>query len=401
MQAREFVDIAQQQGFDFYTGVPCSFLTPLINETASRQDIDYLISTSEGEAIAIAAGAWLAGRKTVVMGQNSGLGNMINPLTSLNHPFRIPTLLLLTWRGEPGIRDEPQHALMGTVMGRLLDLAEVANAPLPSTPAHLRSSLLDAVEPAARGGVPFAFVAKQGAFSDTVLREPAFPTAVKSSVEPSGMDPRRPARFEVLEWLLALVSDEAAIIATTGKCGRELHTLGDRPQHLYMVGAMGSASAVGLGVALNSNRPVVVLDGDGAALMRLGTLATIGAYRPSNLLHVILDNGVHDSTGGQKTVAPMIDFAAVGAACGYRHVMRCEGLDGFAEGFARLSEAPGPNLLHLPIAPGSLAKLGRPGLPPFEVARRFAAFVQDTPSAAAQQAGARVAGGGAGAGPGR
>src|SRR5581483_5223400 len=153
---------------------------------------------------------------------------------------------------------------------------------------------------------------------------------------------------------------EAAVIATTGKCGRELFTLDDREQHLYQVGSMGGAAGIALGLALNTPRPVVVLDGDGAALMKLGTLATIGAYRPLNLIHILLDNGVHDSTGGQATVSPGVDFAGVALACGYRYAASADSLDGFGQAFAEAQTAGGPALIHLRIAPGSMEKLGRP-----------------------------------------
>src|SRR5262247_1438145 len=123
--AAEFLAAAARHGFDFYTGVPCSFLTPLMNGVLSRPTLAYIGAASEGEAVAIAAGAWLAGRKTVVMCQNSGLGNAVNPLTSLSFPFRIPTLLVVTWRGQPGTKDEPQHALMGPILPRLLSVIQV------------------------------------------------------------------------------------------------------------------------------------------------------------------------------------------------------------------------------------------------------------------------------------
>jgi phosphonopyruvate decarboxylase len=179
----------------------------------------------------------------------------------------------------------------------------------------------------------------------------------------------------VLERFLALVSPAAGVVATTGKCGRELFTLADRPQHLYQVGSMGCASAMGLGVALNTPRPVVVLDGDGAALMKLGNLATIGSRAPANLVHVVLDNGVHDSTGGQATVSPNVDFAAVALACGYASGTSADSLAGFERAFRATRDEPGPHLLHVRIAPGSHAELGRPTIKPPEVARRFRAFL--------------------------
>jgi phosphonopyruvate decarboxylase len=183
------------------------------------------------------------------------------------------------------------------------------------------------------------------------------------------------SRYAALERVLAAVSDRTAIIATTGKTGRELFTLADREQHLYQVGSMGCASGMGLGVALNTDRPVLVLDGDGAALMKLGTLATIGAYAPKNLVHVVLDNGVHDSTGGQATVSPHVDFAAVAVASGYRVGFACDGLAGLDRALKDAAAVPGPVLIHIRIAPGSLEKLGRPTVAPHEVARRFQRFL--------------------------
>ena len=181
----------------------------------------------------------------------------------------------------------------------------------------------------------------------------------------------------MLERLLAVIDDRAAVIATTGKCGRELFTLADRKQHLYQVGSMGCASAMALGVALNVDRPVVVLDGDGAALMKLGTLATVGAEAPPGLIHIVLDNGVHDSTGGQPTVSESVDFADVAIACGYAQAARTDDLKGFETAFDVAVSAPGPHLIHARIAPGSMAELGRPTVTPEAVARRFQAFLAE------------------------
>ncbi|KGM31974.1 thiamine pyrophosphate-dependent enzyme, partial [Inquilinus limosus] len=185
----------------------------------------------------------------------------------------------------------------------------------------------------------------------------------------------RPTRAAVLERFLALTDDRTAVVATTGKAGRELFTLADRKQHIYQVGSMGGASGMALGVALNTEAPVVVLDGDGAALMKLGTFATIGAQAPGKLIHILLDNGVHDSTGGQATVSASVDFAAVALACGYQFAASCASLDGFEAAFRAASEAPRPALIHVRIAPGSMEKLGRPTVAPADVARRFKDFL--------------------------
>lgn len=377
--ADSFLEPARARGFDFFTGVPCSFLTPVINRVISDPRCRYVGAASEGEAVAIAAGAHLAGRRTVVMCQNSGLGNTVNPLTSLNYPFRIPTLLIVTWRGAPGLADEPQHELMGRVMPRLLESIGVRHRLFPKDEDEVGPALDEAEAAMAETSLPFALVMEKGAVRDDGLAEPAPPQRPRGRRERFEDGGVPPMRAELLARFLDEVPAEAAVIATTGKCGRELFTLRDREQQLYQVGSMGCASAMGLGVALNVARPVVVLDGDGAALMKMGNLATIGAQGPRNLVHLLLDNGVHDSTGGQRTVSASVDFAEVALACGYPYAASCDDLAGFARAFAAALASDGPALVHARIRPGSLAKLGRPTVKPLEVAHRFRAFLAGKP----------------------
>lgn len=373
--ADAFLAPARQAGFDFYTGVPCSFLTPIINRVISDAAARYVAAASEGEAVAIAAGAWLAGRGTVVMCQNSGLGNAVNPLTSLNYPFRIPTLLIVTWRGAPGLEDEPQHELMGAVTPAILDTIRVPHAAFPRSEEAVEAALSAAVAAMSGNGLPFALIMEKGAVRDDGLEAAPLPRPAPGASQDLRAGGARPARIEALERLLAVLPPTAAVIATTGKCGRELFTLADRAQHLYQVGSMGCAAAMGLGVALNVERPVVVVDGDGALLMKMGTLATVGAYAPANLVHIVLDNGVYDSTGGQATTSGSVDFAAVALACGYPRAYACDDLDGFERALSGALSTPGPHLVHLRIQPGSTSHLGRPTVKPHEVARRFKDFL--------------------------
>jgi phosphonopyruvate decarboxylase len=375
IEAGLFIAQAMARGFDFYSGVPCSFLTPLIDGVISDPKLTYVGAASEGEAAAIAAGAWLAGRKTVVMCQNSGLGNAVNPLTSLNYPFRIPTLFITTWRGQPGLKDEPQHELMGRVMDRLLDTIEIRHRPFPAESRDIAPALEEADSAMAQTGLPFAFVMAKGSVAKSALRQTAIEPKAPGEYRDLRANGAKPARAEALRTFLDLAPESAAVIATTGKCGRELFAIADRKQHLYQVGSMGCAAGMGLGVALNVRRPVVVLDGDGAALMKLGTVATIGAYRPPNLIHVVLDNGVHDSTGGQMTVSATVDFARVALACGYGAAFSCDSLEGFANGLRAAFVREGPSLIHLRILPGSIKDVGRPSVAPRDVARRFKAFL--------------------------
>lgn len=373
--ADEFLEPARQHGFDFLTGVPCSFLTPFINRAISHPGLTYVGAASEGEAVAIAAGAWLAGRKTIVMCQNSGLGNAVNPLTSLNYPFRIPTLLIVTWRGEPGVADEPQHELMGQITASMLDLMRIPHHTFPRKVDEIETTLGTAAQKMASSESPFALIMGKGSVLDEKLGVAPAVAPGDCVVEDMCRGGALPPRHQILRHILAVAPAEAAIIATTGKCGRELFTLEDRPQQLYVVGSMGSASGMALGIAMNSERPIVVVDGDGAALMKLGTMATIGAYAPKNLIHLILDNGVHDSTGGQATVSASVDFAGMAQACGYARASTCDDPAGFADRFARTFESEGPHLIHVRIAPGSMPKLGRPNIAPRDVARRFQEFL--------------------------
>ena len=376
IEAGAFLQAAGQAGIGFYSGVPCSFLTPLINRTLSDRSLCYVGAASEGEAVAIAAGAWLAGRETAVMCQNSGLGNAVNPLTSLNAPFRIPTLLIVTWRGQPGLQDEPQHELMGRITQGLLDLMELPHRRFPRDAASLGTALHQAREAMEQTGLPFALVMEKGDLAEEALDQVFLtppPRGGRTELSEGG---RRPARLSILEHVLAAAPPNAPIVVSTGKAGRELFTLADRDQHLYQVGSMGCAAPMGLGIAMTTGRRTIVLDGDGAALMKLGCLATIGAYRPPGLLHVILDNGVHDSTGGQATVSPGVDFAGVALACGYAHALTCDSAAGFAQAFAQALATTGPALLHVGIRPGSLERLMRPTIAPHEVAQRFRAFLR-------------------------
>lgn len=375
IQAGRFLSQARERGFDFFTGVPCSFLTPVINRVISDRDTTYVGAASEGEAVAIAAGAWLAGRETVVMCQNSGLGNTVNPLTSLNWPFRIPTLMVVTWRGQPGLKDEPQHELMGQITNTLLDDMRISHAPFPRDSDQVGPALDAARASMEDTALPYAFIMEQGSVADEALEQQPFSRPSPGAHRMLAGGRERPARAQALERILATVPDRAAIVATTGKCGRELFTLADREQHLYQVGSMGGASAMGLGVALNTRRPVVVLDGDGAALMKMGNLATIGAYQPRNLVHIVLDNGVHDSTGGQATASPVVDLALVAVACGYRNGFSVDDLSGLEQALRDSLGKEGPNLIHLRIRPGSMKELGRPTVKPADVARRFRAFL--------------------------
>ncbi|MDH5749331.1 MAG: phosphonopyruvate decarboxylase [Rhodospirillales bacterium] len=378
--ADAFLKPARAKGVDFFSGVPCSLLTPIINRVISGGsggggDFKYVAAASEGEAVAISAGAWLAGHTSAVMFQNSGLGNAVNPLTSLNFPFRIPALLIVTWRGGPGFKDEPQHELMGEITPDLLDVLRIPHRPFPKAAGDVEGALEEALTEMNKTGIPFAFIMEKGDVESEKLNASAVQNRPEGVFANRNGGGERTGRYQTLERLLDVLPEEAAVIAPTGKSARELFTIADRPQHLYQVGSMGCAAPMGLGVALNVERPVVVIDGDGAVLMKMGALATVGAYAPENLIHIVLDNGTYDSTGGQPTVSPSVEFAEIAVASGYASAVACDGLDAFSDAVGASLREKGPHLIHMRIAPGSKSDLGRPTIAPRDVARRFRDFL--------------------------
>lgn len=376
ISANDFIDVALNNEFTFYSGVPCSFLTPLLNCVISRQNILYVGATSEGEAVAISTGAWLAGKKSVVMCQNSGLGNMINPLTSLSYPFRIPLLLLISWRGEPGVMDEPQHELMGAITLSLLEQLKINYFLPPSDGEDLSRQFARAENYMLSNGLSSAFILKKNSFDDEELqlKNMLCPYKKGETHDVRNMQVKT-SRVSSLETIALVLPQNVPVVTTTGKTGRELFTINDGPQNIYQVGSMGCASAMGLGIALNYKNTVVVIDGDGAALMKLGNMATIGAQAPKNLIHILLDNSVHDSTGEQPTVSGSIDFPNLAISCGYNNVWLCDDVRGLKLAIAMCLKENGPNFIHMKIKPGSLKQLGRPNIPPQDVAVRFKEFL--------------------------
>jgi len=357
---------ARELGFGLFTGVPCSYLEPLVS------CLPYLPAANEGQAVAIACGAELGGLPAVAMFQNSGLGNAVNPLTSLAALFRLPILLIVSWRGQPGgPPDEPQHELMGRLTPELLDLLGLPWEGFPESEADLAPTLARARASMLETGLPYALLLRRGAVAAHSQAAGAQVRELGSAIEThSG---KRPSRREALLAVQRQVRPGDAVIATTGYMGRCLFSLADRPSHLYLVGSMGCASSVGLGLALaQPDRRVVVLDGDGAALMHLGALPTLGWARPRNLVHVVLDNERHASTGGQETVAHTADLAAIAHASGYPRVVR-GGLENVLQ-----ADTERLTFVHVKIRPDEEEELRRPDLAPPDSARRFRAWLEAT-----------------------
>jgi phosphonopyruvate decarboxylase len=357
LEAGVFCEALKQRGFHFYSTVPCSYFQGALKVLQADPQVRLVTSANEGAALAAASGAALAGVRPVVLLQNSGLGNLVNPLTSLAATYRLPALLVVSWRACPAEPpDEPQHRLMGQATPGLLDLLRVPHAELSADPGRLEATL-DLVDGhLSREGTPAALLLRKAVLSGHT-----------GAAAPQPVPPARPPldRGSAITAVLSHLEPDDAVVATTGFTSRDLMRVRDRSANFYMQGSMGHALALGLGLALSrADRRVVVLDGDGAMLMHLGTVSTVGFHAPANLLHVVLDNGAYASTGGQRTTSTTTDLAAVARACGYRQAFHCVDEAGLLAATGRALGAPGPALLHVGIGE-------RTGLPAPRVTDRF------------------------------
>jgi phosphonopyruvate decarboxylase len=381
IEAKEFVEAARNRGFHWYAGVPCSFLTPFINYVVQDPSLHYVSMTNEGDAVALIAGVAMSQmphRRGVTMMQNSGLGNAVSPLTSLTWTFQLPQLLIVTWRAQPGVADEPQHALMGPITPAVLDIMQIPWELFPTQAGEIASVLDRATLHMDQTGRPYALVMQKGSVAAHALNAGVGAFAGRAWSGRATMSPAsvaagaRPSRQEALRLVVAQTPAASTVVmASTGFCARELYAIDDRPNHFYMVGSMGCLLPLALGLALaRPDLRVVALDGDGSALMRMGALATAGAYGPPNLWHLLLDNGEHESTGGQATVSPNVAFADVAAACGYASSLETHDLAQIA---VWLNEHPstGTRFARLFISAGTPGDLPRPSMSPVQVKTRL------------------------------
>jgi phosphonopyruvate decarboxylase len=374
IEAREFVEAARTEGFTRYTGVPCSFLTPFINYVINDNSLSYVSSANEGDALATAAGAAIGGERSIVMMQNSGLGNAVSPITSLAWVFRIPMIIITTHRGAPGVKDEPQHELMGKITGELLDTMQVPWEIFPSEAVDIEPALARAREYLQKEQRPYGFIMQKGTVKPHELKKNPINDVSTRKVHRRSYSSNRPldSRNKVLNQIIKLTpEDKTILVATTGFTGRELFATRDRVNQIYMVGSMGCASSLGLGISLaRPDLTVVIIDGDGAALMRMGNLATIGTYGGNNLVHLVLDNEVHDSTGAQATVSANVRFADIAAACGYAVSYDGDNPE-LVSDLLMMQKANGPRFGHLKIRAGTMENLPRPDVSPNQVLQRL------------------------------
>ncbi|MBR1771351.1 MAG: phosphonopyruvate decarboxylase [Lachnospiraceae bacterium] len=371
MKVEKLVEIL---GADFYTGVPDSQLKALCNYLMATYGIDpahHVIAANEGNCAALAAGYHLAtGKVPVVYMQNSGEGNIINPAASLlnDRVYAIPMIFIVGWRGEPGIHDEPQHVYQGEVTVKLLEDMGIASFVIgKDTPDEAVEQAMDGFRTVLAKGKDVAFVIRKGAldYAGKVTYENAY----------------RMRREEIIQHIVQ-VSGEDPVISTTGKASRELFEtrVANGQGHAYdflTVGSMGHSSSIALGVALQKpGQRIWCIDGDGAVLMHMGAMAVIGANKPENLVHVVINNGAHETVGGMPTVAGAIDLVQIALACGYGNAVCVDSFEALDRELALAKERRTLSFIEVKCAIGAREDLGRPTTSALENKEKFMAYLQ-------------------------
>ncbi len=365
MRAEIFYQQLLKHGLGPFTGVPCALLHALIDAADRSDPSTYIIASSEGEAMGLAAGYALAGRRPVVIMQNDGFGNAVNPLTSLQQLYRLPALLIITWRAQPGGKpDAPQHWIMGTKLLDLLQVLEIPTTVLEDDETATDAALAAAGAAMDESGTSAALVVRRGLF--------------EAGPPPAPPDESQPLRHDYIAALAGSVDERALVLGTTGYTGRELRQAMHRAGSFYTAGSMGCIGSVGLALAREQpNRRVYVLDGDGALLMKMGTLATIGLYRPANLVHIVFDNGQYESTGGQPTASRAVNFPGLAENSGYTYATSVDTLDEFHRFLARARSQDGPLMCHVRVQPGTPPDLPRPHQSPEELRDELRGFLTE------------------------
>ena len=372
MKVERFTQII---GSDFYTGVPDSQLKALCNYLMDTYGIDpkhHVIAANEGNCTALAAGYHLAtGKVPVVYMQNSGEGNIINPVASLlnDKVYAIPVIFVVGWRGEPGIHDEPQHIYQGEVTLKLLEDMDIASFVIgKETTEEEMEAKMEEFRAILATGKDVAFVIRKGALTDapkveykndnTMVREQIIQHIVKAT----GEDP---------------------IISTTGKASRELFEtrVANGQSHKYdflTVGSMGHSSSIALGVAINKpGQKIWCVDGDGAVLMHMGSMAVLGANKPDNLVHVVINNGAHETVGGMPTVASKIDLVAIAKACGYPNAVSVDNFEDLDKELLAAKARNELSLIEVKCSIGAREDLGRPTTTALENKQNFMDYLKE------------------------
>ncbi|WP_297825870.1 phosphonopyruvate decarboxylase [uncultured Methanobrevibacter sp.] len=371
MNVEDFVNVL---GCDFYTGVPDSQLKALCNYLMNTYGIDenhHIIAANEGSCTALAAGYHLAtGKVPVIYMQNSGEGNIINPVASLlnDQVYAIPAIFVIGWRGEPGVHDEPQHIYQGEITCKLLDLMDIENFVIGTdTTVEELETVMENYKKVLAAGKNVAFVIRKNALS--------YDVKVKYENDNDMV------REEIIEHIVN-VTGEDPIISTTGKASRELFEIraNSNQSHKYdflTVGSMGHTSSIALGVAINKpDKKVWCIDGDGSVLMHMGSMAVVGSNNPKNLVHIVINNGAHETVGGMPTVATNMDLIKIADACGYSYAVS---VDNFKDLDTELEKVKSLNelcFIEIMCSIGAREDLGRPTTTALENKENFMEFLK-------------------------
>ena len=368
-----FIDTLGSYGIDFYAGVPDSLLKNICAYIADNKDAKHnIIAANEGAAVGLAAGYHLAtGKIGVVYMQNSGEGNIINPLASLTDKevYNIPVLLLIGWRGRPGVHDEPQHVKQGKVTTGILNTMGVNYDVLCKEEDKAAKQIAKAVKTMKETGEVYALVIEKDTFEDYKLQ----------SIEVNDLTM---SREDAIQTVAAALGPKDVIVSTTGMISRELFEYraqkGEGHERDFLtVGSMGHASQIALGIAMEKDdRKVWCFDGDGATIMHMGSMAIVASKSPANYVHVVFNNGAHDSVGGQPTVGLKIDLPAVAKAVGYCDALSADSKESLAAALEKLKSMRGPVLLEVKVKKGNRKDLGRPTTTPIENKNALMVFLR-------------------------
>ena len=372
MNVEDFVRVL---GSDFYTGVPDSQIKALCNYLMDAYGIDekhHIIAANEGNCTALAAGYHLAtGKVPVVYMQNSGEGNIINPVASLlnDKVYAIPCIFVIGWRGEPGIHDEPQHIYQGEITCKLLDLMDIENFTLSKdTSIGELEKVMEKFNDILKNGKNVAFV----------IRKEALTYDKKIEYE----NENDMVREEIIEHIVNVSADDP-IVSTTGKASRELFEIREKnnQSHKYdflTVGSMGHTSSIALGVAINKpEKKVWCVDGDGSALMHMGAMAVVGNFKPENLVHVVINNGAHETVGGMPTVADSMDLVSIAKSCGYSYAVSVDNFNQLDDELEKIKNIDGLCFIEIMCSIGARKDLGRPTTTALENKENFMEFLKE------------------------
>lgn len=363
ISAAEFYNLLIKNNVDFFTGVPDSSLKDFCSYVAKVTSPNrHIIAANEGNAVAIAVGYYLGtGKLPLIYMQNSGIGNAVNPLLSLCDPeiYSIPLLIMIGWRGEPGTSDAVQHVKDGRVQFDLLQAMEIPYEILSSDDDHVEEKVRRCISLALSEKRPVALIVKTGTFAKC---HDSLPANVTDSL----------MREEVIELLLSVFDDNTIFVSTTGRTSSELFEIRDRlgqphSRDFLNVGSMGHCSSIALGISLTKpNVTVVCIDGDGSLIMHMGSLATIGKLKPRNFRHVLINNKVHESVGGQPTAITNVNIPDLAKATGYDNVFSASSKKELETILSKFVNSDGPSLLDVHVKPGARRELGRPTNNPIE-----------------------------------